>query len=270
MSRIFDRILSEGRRIRTLSEKRRIRILSEIRRTPVLAGVAVALVVAGAVTLVVALSSQHHAPRPTRQAAAAPLGPISAAPSSVSSASTLGPSRPHPVKPAGPAASLAPGNGQLVLSSSTPMRLSIPALGVSSTLLELGLNPDGTAQVPPLNDVSQAGWYRFSPTPGAAGSAVMLGHIDSATYGSGVFYRLGALTPGDEVDVTRADGTTAVFRVDRVAEYPKSSFPTQLVYGPTNYPSLRLVTCGGAYDSQAHSYLDNIVAYTSLVAQRRR
>lgn len=144
-----------------------------------------------------------------------------------------------------------------MLASSTPVRLSIPALGVTSVLPQLGLNPDGTAQMPPLSEVAEAGWYRFSPTPGARGSAVLLGHIDSASYGNGVFFRLGAFVPGNEVDVGRADGTTAVFRVDRVAEFPKTSFPTQLVYGDTSYPSLRLVTCGGAFDSQTGSYLEH-------------
>lgn len=133
-------------------------------------------------------------------------------------------------------------------------------------MMTLGLNADSTVQTPPLSRDSIAGWYKFSPTPGARGPAVVLGHIDSAAYGPGVFFNLGRLIPGDEVDVTRADGLVAVFRVDRVAEYPKTSFPSSLVYGSTDYAALRLVTCGGKFDSRSRSYLDNIVAYASLVA----
>lgn len=96
----------------------------------------------------------------------------------------------------------------------------------------------------------------------------MLGHVDS-TGGPGVFFRLGALRPGDEIDVVRADGQTAVFRVDRVAEYPKSAFPARLVYVPTHYPSLRLVTCGGNFDAATGNYLDNIVAFATLVSSHR-
>lgn len=222
------------------------------------------LVVAGIVAVTGAITDQHHAPRPSQQAQTAPLGP-SGGPSSSPSGSSA--SR-APTTSSRSRSSLAPGDGRLVLASSQPVRLDIPAIGVDSSLLQLGLNPDGTAETPPLTAVSEAGWYRFSPTPGADGSSVMLGHIDSAAYGPGVFYRLGALRPGDEVDVTRTDGATAVFRVDRVAEYPKSAFPTQLIYGPTRYPSLKLVTCGGTFDASTGSYNDNVVAFATLVSAR--
>ncbi len=153
-----------------------------------------------------------------------------------------------------------------VLARSAPVSLSIPAIGAHSTLLPLGQNRDGTVQVPPLGRDSRAGWYRYSPTPGQPGPAVILGHIDSAKYGPGIFFRLGALRPGETVTVTRADGTAAVFRVDRVAEYPKDHFPTLQVYGNIDHAGLRLITCGGRFDFSARSYEDNIVAYASLVS----
>ena len=97
----------------------------------------------------------------------------------------------------------------------------------------------------------------------------MLGHIDTAAYGPAVFFRLAALRPGNKIDVHRSDGITAVFRVDRVAEYPKDQFPTRLVYGTTSYPSLRLITCGGSFDRTAHSYRDNVVVFATLTADDR-
>jgi sortase (surface protein transpeptidase) len=139
-----------------------------------------------------------------------------------------------------------------------PVWLSIPAIGVRTRLARLGLNPDGTPQVPA--SFSVAGWYELGPTPGQPGSAVILGHVDS-TQGPGVFYRIGQLAPGSVVEVSLADGTTAEFRVYAVREFPKSSFPTSLVYGPTNRPELRLVTCGGAFDSSTGHYVDNVVAF---------
>jgi hypothetical protein len=151
------------------------------------------------------------------------------------------------------------------MAPSKPVSFTIPILDTGSVLLDLGQNSDGTVEVPPLSEVSKAGWYRYSATPGAMGSAVLLGHVDSATQGAGVFFRLGSLQPGDEVDVERADHTTAVFRIDRVAEYPKSAFPTSLVYGDTNYASLKLVTCGGNFNSATRSYDSNVVAFASLV-----
>lgn len=136
-----------------------------------------------------------------------------------------------------------------------------------SRLLRLGLNPDGTVQVPDLNDPdSQAGWYENSPAPGALGPAVILGHVDSAKYGPGVFYRLGDLRPGNEIDVARADGTVAVFHVDAVRSYSKDAFPTLQVYGNIDHAGLRLITCGGAFDYDKRSYKSNIVAFATLVS----
>lgn len=153
-----------------------------------------------------------------------------------------------------------------VLAGSTPTHLSIPGIGVSSSLLNLGLNPDRTVQVPPLTRDAPAGWYRYSPTPGQLGPSIILGHIDSARYGPGVFFKLGALHKGQTVSVTRADHTVAVFRIDLVAQYPKSHFPTDTVYGNTDHAALRLITCGGRFNASARSYDDNIVAFASLVS----
>ncbi len=154
-----------------------------------------------------------------------------------------------------------------VLLPSTPVSLSIPAIGAKSALLTLGLNPDGTVQVPDLNDPqSKAGWYKNSPTPGSVGPAIILGHIDSKKYGPGVFYELGNLKPGDEVDVTRQDGSVAVFKIDGVKSYPKNAFPTLAVYGNIDHAGLRLITCGGTFDPSIGSYESNIVAFASLVS----
>ncbi len=158
----------------------------------------------------------------------------------------------------------------LVLQASPPVSLSIPAIGVKSALLVLGLNPDGTVAVPSLTDPdSRAGWYKGSPTPGSVGPAIILGHIDSKQFGPGVFYELGRLQPGQEVDVRRQDGTVAVFKVDGVRSYPKNTFPTKEVYGNIDHAGLRLITCGGTFDPTKSSYESNIVAYASLVSSHK-
>ena len=211
---------------------------------------AVALAVGGVIAVAAGLAAQQAAPRP--QATAHPTV-----------AAQGDPAPTHAPSPASPA-SRGP-----VLGRSLPVHLDIPAIGVHSALLQLGLNADGTVQVPPLSKDSQAGWYKYSPTPGQLGPAVVLGHIDSAKYGPGVFFRLGALRPGNTVTVTRRDGTVALFRVDRVAEYSKARFPTLDVYGNTDHAALRLITCGGKFNSSARSYQDNVIAYASLVSVRR-
>jgi len=140
-----------------------------------------------------------------------------------------------------------------------PIRLDIPRIGVHTDLTRLGLNPDGTVEVPPVESDAPAGWYENSVIPGEIGAAVILGHVDSASDGPAVFYLLGTLRRGDRISVLRADGTVARFAVADTAQYPKSRFPTSLVYGPTAYPALRLVTCGGSFDRIHHSYRDNII-----------
>jgi hypothetical protein len=214
------------------------------------ASVAVLLVVAGAIARVMGLRAQQAPPQPDA------AGSGSVAPSRPSSAPSTGIPAPSAVQ------------GQ-VLPASPPVHLDVPAIGVSSDLLDLGLNPDGTVEVPPLAKDSKAGWYRDSPTPGEVGPALILGHVDSAEYGPGVFFELGDLRPGDEILVTRADASTAVFRVDRVASYPKDAFPTLEVYGNTDDAELRLITCGGDFDPAARSYLSNIVVYASLSGSSR-
>jgi len=155
----------------------------------------------------------------------------------------------------------------LILPASPPVSLSIPAIDVSSPLLALGLNGDGSVQVPSLDDPdSKAGWYRNSPAPGSLGPALILGHIDSKKYGPGVFYELGNLKPGQEIDVARQDGQVAVFRVDGVRSYPKAQFPTFEVYGNIDHAGLRLITCGGVFDPGKRSYENNIVVYASLAS----
>ena len=249
--------------------------------------VSAALFAAGVVVLTFALHTGPHAPRPNTTDAHAPLGPVGTTQPRHPTAARTTPGRrtthtsvpstaaATTTSPARPTAS--PGRGDpllprattsLALPASNPTSLTVHAIGISAPIMQLGLEADGTLQVPPLSRNAPAGWYRFSPTPGEHGTAVILGHIDSAAYGPAVFFRLGALRPGDEIDIHRADGITATFRVDRVAQYAKKSFPTRLVYGQTPYASLRLITCGGTFDPTARSYEDNTVVFATLAGKR--
>ena len=144
--------------------------------------------------------------------------------------------------------------------AASPVSLTIPLIGVQTNLVTLGLTTAGELQVPSSTTV--AGWYTGSPRPGAIGSAIIVGHIDSLT-GPGVFYRLPELTRGDRIYVKRADGTLVEFRVTSVRTYLKDDFPTEDVYGPVPDAELRLITCGGAFDPATGHYLSNIVVYAT-------
>ncbi|HEX2823568.1 MAG TPA: class F sortase [Streptosporangiaceae bacterium] len=160
--------------------------------------------------------------------------------------------------PTGPI--VAPPQSAAPRPAAAPVSLTIPLIGVSTKLITLGLQSNGSLQVPSTTSV--AGWYTGSPRPGAIGSAIIVGHIDSIN-GPGVFFRLDELRRGDQVYVRRADGTMVEFRVTAVEEYLKDEFPTEAVYGPTPDAELRLITCGGAFDDATGHYLSNIVVYAT-------
>jgi hypothetical protein len=139
-----------------------------------------------------------------------------------------------------------------------PTRIQIPAIGVSARVGRLGLNRDGTMQTPKNYD--NTGWYAPGPEPGERGAAVIAGHVDN-TSGPAVFYRLGELRRGNVIRVKVADGRTIRFRVTGLERWPKAKFPTQRVFGRTRAATLRLITCGGAFDSSTGHYLDDTVVY---------
>lgn len=151
------------------------------------------------------------------------------------------------------------------LPPSEPVRIEIPSLGVNAPVMRLGQDPDGAVQVPPLGNRNLAGWYDRTVLPGQAGTSVILGHVDNFT-GTSVFFSIKLLRPGDTVKVVRADGKTAEFSVDGVQKVAKATFPSSAIYGNTRYPGLRLITCGGPFDSATRQYLDNIVVYSHLVS----
>lgn len=198
----------------------------------------------GSISLGFGLAAQEHPPSPTHD-----LG-------SIRRSTAASPSRAR--EPVANKRSVL----EVGLARSVPVVLDIPAIDVAAPLTSLGLNPDGAVQVP--SEWQEPGWYRLGPTPGQLGAAVILGHVDSVT-GPAVFFRLGALRPGEMVNVTLADGVVAHFVVDAIDIYPKSSFPARSIYEASpGRATLQLVTCTGVFDASTHHYLSNLVVYTSL------
>jgi sortase (surface protein transpeptidase) len=200
------------------------------------------LALAGITCVAVAIASQHEAvqvplavPTPTLQVTAVPAPPV-----------------PVPTV--------------LTLPASMPTSLAIPAIHVRAALLHVGQAADGTLAVPPPGPhYDQPAWYRYSPTPGARGPSVIVGHIDSKSGGPSVFFRLGELKRSDPIRVTRDDGSVAVFAVDDVRRFHKADFPSRLVYGNTDHAALRLITCGGPFDRTTGHYVDNIIVTATLL-----
>ncbi len=155
------------------------------------------------------------------------------------------------------------------LAFSRPVQIDIPKLDVDAPVMRLGLAANHTVAVPPLENHNLTGWYDGSVAPGQKGTSVILGHVDSFT-GISAFFYIKTLRRGNQIKVMRANGSMAIFTVDGVQKVVKSAFPTSDVYGNVKYPSLRLITCGGAFDTATRQYLDNIVVYAHLTRSYRR
>lgn len=151
---------------------------------------------------------------------------------------------------------------EAALAASEPTHIRIPAAHIDADFEEpLGLDASGAVGVP--DSFEKVGWYKYGPTPGELGPAVVIGHVDSYR-GPAVFYSLGQVSEGDEVYIDRADGTTAVFKVIGYERILQSEFPTEKVYGNLNYPGLRLITCTGTYSHSTKRYSKNLIVYARL------
>ncbi|MEE1751989.1 class F sortase [Streptomyces sp. SP18CS02] len=185
-------------------------------------------------------SRAEHAPAAAPRPAASPVP------------ETLRRASPSSVPPAGPA-----------MPRSAPTRLKIPKIGVDAPFTHLEIGPSGALDPPPADDTNLVGWHASGASPGERGTALMAGHLDTAT-APAVFARLDELAAGDSFEVLRADGTTAVFLVDSVESFHKSDFPDQRVYGDTPKALARLITCAGAYDHAVKDYTENLVVFAHL------
>ena len=177
----------------------------------------------------------------------------------------------EPVAPSLPRAPLAQpmADAATGLSHIEPVQLDIPSLGISSPLVGLGLNDDKTLEVPV--DYSKPGWFTGGSYPGdpQGPPAIIAGHVDDYT-GPAVFARLGELKEGDQIAVTRADSSVAVFQVTGAQRFAKDEFPARQVYEAVPDSELVLITCTGGFDEQARSYTENLVVRARLDAERSR
>ncbi|MFF9506509.1 class F sortase [Streptomyces sp. NPDC014724] len=149
------------------------------------------------------------------------------------------------------------------MARSAPTRLQIPSIAVNAPFTDLGIGADGRLNPPPATDPNLVGWFKDGVTPGERGASIVAGHVDTKT-GPAVFLQLQFLKPGASVDITRADGSIATFKVDTVETFSKANFPDKRVYADTPSAQLRLITCGGPYNKTVKDYEDNVVAFAHL------
>nr|WSW66983.1 class F sortase [Streptomyces sp. NBC_00995] len=199
---------------------------------------------------------------PAPLAAAASEAPAPAAPAAPASSPAAALPRQATPSPS-PTPTTAP-----ALARSVPKRLKIPAIAVDAPFTPLSIGASGRLDAPPPNDTNLVGWFQGGVTPGERGASIVAGHVDTLT-GPAVFLQLRFLRPGSTVDITRADGTVATFKVDTVETFSKAKFPDKRVYADTPDAQLRLITCGGTYDKKARDYEDNVVVFAHLDSARK-
>jgi LPXTG-site transpeptidase (sortase) family protein len=153
-------------------------------------------------------------------------------------------------------------NASAGLSKSQPTRIKIEKLGLDAQVVELGLNNDQTIEVP--KSAQDVGWYKYGPTPGEVGPAVMVGHLDWYNNQLGSFYHLNKLQVGDTFQITRQDGSSPTFRVTKTQTISQDQFPTQEVYGNTSDAEVRLITCSGQWLSSQGHYSGNLIVFATL------
>ncbi|WP_157520149.1 class F sortase [Herbidospora daliensis] len=201
---------------------------------------------------------------PPPQPATQPVAPLTLSPQVVAQANGAGLN----VEVPKPAEKASPEPKVTAPKTSKPLKISIPAVGVNRAKIgTVGVTKKGEIATPSMARPKETAWYKFGPAPGDQGPAVILGHVNTRS-GAAVFSRLRDIKRGNKISILRADGKLAVFTVDGVEQVSKKAFPTKRVYGNTITSSLRLITCGGAYNAKTHHYTDNIVVYATLTEVR--
>jgi hypothetical protein len=234
------------------------------RRSVISVAASAALAVIGAVILVIGQQSTDGPPQPGKDNGQPLPASASASASAIAAPTPAGsPTAGYSTRvPSGGNARSGGADLGPFLTASPPVAVDIPSIGVRArTLVDLGLAANRSLEVP--KDFSAVGWYSAGPSPGQLGPAILAGHVDSHN-GPAIFYRLGALRSGAQVIVSRKDGSTAKFTVDRIQRFSKDRFPVAQVYGNVHRAELRLITCGGSFDPRSGHYVDNVVAFAHL------
>ncbi|MGY2066976.1 class F sortase [Blastococcus sp. SYSU DS0619] len=156
----------------------------------------------------------------------------------------------------------------VVPAAPAPVRLHLPARGISAPIDPVGVAGDGQMELP--EDVDRVGWYRFGPEPGTDGNAVLAGHVDDREQGIGALFPVRDAEPGDELTVTDAAGETTRWRVVSRELVQKQVLPLEEIFARTGPPRLVVITCGGPFLPEFRSYRDNVVVVAEPVVDAAR
>lgn len=149
---------------------------------------------------------------------------------------------------------------EAVEETAPPAFLLIPSIGVNAIVEQAGLTSERRMENPTTWD--NVAWYRYGPSPGEDGSAVLAGHLDSDT-GTAVFWDLHRLRPGDEVKIIDTRGRVHVFAVTGSETYPAAEVPMEELFAMDGEPRIALVTCDGSWN-ESTGYDERTVVFAVL------
>lgn len=152
-----------------------------------------------------------------------------------------------------------------MIRTAPPIRIVIPAIGVDSPVIPVGVTSSGILDTP--HDFVQAGWYENGTIPGNMGSAVIDAHVDSGGYHPripGVFKRLKDLKAGDDVLVVESNGSEIRFTVVDSKSYAYAAVPTTDLFEEHDGAYLKLITCAGTWDPAKGTYDDRLIVRAKL------
>jgi len=143
-------------------------------------------------------------------------------------------------------------------SGFVPKRLVVPSLEIDAPLVPESVDGEGALGLP--ENPARLAWWRGVRAGTGAGSVLVAGHLDMQGYGWGPLARIVDLEQGDRAVLRGPHGATATYVLRGVTTIEKKSLPHAGFFGSDGPERLVLVTCGGEYDADRHSWESNVIA----------
>ena len=137
-----------------------------------------------------------------------------------------------------------------------PKIITLGSLRVEGCIEPVGVT-DGQLDSP--DNIHVAGWYEKSPRPGDDGLSIIDGH-SSGRFADGIFNEIDQFEAGSLFTVEYGDGSVRRFEVTSVESHAVADTMTRMRSDANAQDaSLALITCGGDYDADDHSFDERVV-----------
>lgn len=139
------------------------------------------------------------------------------------------------------------------IGTQAPDLLSVPALGISATIVTSPLRNNALV-IPSSQYVGE--YTEGTPLTGTEGTTLLVGHVNFPDGSMGAMGPITYAKPGQIINASDGTGRIHAYRIATVATYVKQALPDE-VFATTGPRRLVLVTCGGPVINGY--YRDNVV-----------